>query len=235
VSDIQTRFGAEGSAGGRELNVLSIMELKAEKRGIVGSKVAALRKMGLVPAELYGNGCANEHLTVNEKEFARVFRAAGESTVISLMVDGKKVPALIYDVDKDPVSDKVLHVDFYLVNMNEEIETKVALEFAGEAPAVKTEGGVLVKSMQEVEVRALPADLPHSIEVDLSKLVNIHDSVYVKDLAVKSGVKVLADADAVVATIVEQAVEEETAAPVSVEDVKVEGEEKKKAESEKES
>lgn len=217
-------------SGYSSITHLFIMELKAEKREIMGGKVHALRTAGLIPAELYGQGSENEHLTVNEKEFAKVFKEAGESTVITLVVGSKKIPALIYDVKLDSISDKVLHIDFYLVNMNEEIETEVALEFVGESPAVKSEGGVLVKSMHEIEVRALPANLPHGIEVDLSKLVNIHDSIHVKDIVVKSGVKLLADADAVIATVIEQAAEEEVAAPVSVADVKVEGEEKKKKE-----
>ena len=208
------------------------MELKAEKREIVGSKVHALRTQGLVPAELYGHGKQNEHVTVNAKEFAKVLKEAGESTVITLVIGKEKTPALIHDVNIDPISDAIMHVDFYAVNMNEEIETEVAFEFIGEAPAVKAEGGVLVKSMHEIEVRALPVNLPHSIEVDLSKLVNIHDSIHVKDLVVKAGVKLLADADAVIATVMEQEVEEEVAAPVSVADVKVEGEEKKKKEEE---
>ncbi|OGM94673.1 hypothetical protein A2524_02095 [Candidatus Wolfebacteria bacterium RIFOXYD12_FULL_48_21] len=212
------------------------MELKAEKRVILGSKVHALRTQGLIPAELYGNGKENEHLTVNAKEFAKVLKEAGESTVITIVVGKEKTPALIHDVNIDPISDAVMHVDFYAVNMNEEIEAGVAIEFIGEAPAVKAEGGVLVKSMHEIEVRALPANLPHNIEVDLSKLVNIHDSIHVKDLVVKAGVKLLADEDAVVVTVVEQAIEEEVVAPVSVADVKVEGEEKKKTEAtEKES
>lgn len=219
------------SEGGySSITYLFTMELKAEKREIMGGKVHALRTAGLIPAELYGQGSENEHLTVNEKEFVKVFKEAGESTVITLVVGSKKIPALIYDVKLDSISDKVLHIDFYLVNMNEEIETEVALEFVGESPAVKSEGGVLVKSMHEIEVRALPANLPHGIEVDLSKLVNIHDSIHVKDIVVKSGVKLLADADAVIATVIEQAAEEEVAAPVSVADVKVEGEEKKKKE-----
>ena len=204
------------------------MELKAEKRELLGSKVGALRKAGLIPAELYGHGKQNEHLTVNAKEFAKVLKEAGESTVISLVVGKEKTPALIHDVESDSISDAILHVDFYAVNMNEEIETAVQFEFVGESMAVKTQGGVLVKSMHEIEVRALPANLPHEIEVDLSALENIHDSIHVKDLKVKSGVKLLAEPDAVIATIIEQAAEEEEAAPTTVADVKVEGEEKKK-------
>lgn len=223
---------AEGAlpVGYSSITHLFIMELKAEKREILGSKVHALRTAGLIPAELYGHGTENIHLTVNAKEFAKVLKEAGESTVITLVIGKEKTSALIHDVNTDSISDAVMHVDFYAVNMSEKIETEVQFEFVGESPAVKTEGGVLVKSMYEIEVRALPADLPHGIKVDLSKLVNIHDSIHVKDLEVASGVKLLADMDAVIATVVEQAVEEEVAAPITVADVKVEGDEKKKKE-----
>lgn len=206
------------------------MELKAEKREILGGKVNALRKEGFIPAELYGHGKENMHLTVSGKEFTKVFKEAGESTVITLVIGKEKTPALIHDVNTDPISDAVLHVDFYAVNMNEEIETEVQFVFVGEPMAVKAQGGVLVKSMHEIEVRALPANLPHEIEVDLSALENIHDSIHVKDLKVKGGVVLLAEPDAVVATVIEQEAEEESA-PMTVADVKVEGEEKKKEES----
>ncbi len=209
------------------------MELKAEKREILGGKVNALRKQGLIPAELYGHGSKNEHLTVNEKEFMKLFKDAGESTVISLVIGGKKTPVLIYDVISDSISDKVEHIDFYIVNMDEEIETAVPFEFIGESMAVKAQGGVLVKSMHEIEVSALPAHLPHAIEIDLGVLENIHDSIHVKDIKVKGGVKLLAEPDAVIATVMEQETEEETTSSASVADVKVAGEEKKKEESEK--
>ncbi len=211
------------------------MELNAQKREILGSKVKSLRAEGLIPAELYGHGKENVHLTVNAKEFAKVFKEAGESTVITLVIDKDKEPVLIHDVDVDRITDELLHADFYVVNMNEEIETAIPLEFIGESMAVKTGAGILVKAMHEIEVSALPAHLPHNITVDLGTLENLHDSIHIKDLVLPKGVKVLDDADAVVATVVEQAVEEE-AAPVSVADVKVEGEEKKKEkETEKES
>lgn len=209
------------------------MELKAEKREILGSKVHALRAAGLIPAEMYGQGTTNEHLTVNEKEFAKVLKEAGESTVITLIVDGKKTPVLIYDVTTNSITDKVESIDFFIVNMNEAIETMIPFEFVGESMAVKAQGGVLVKSMHEVEVRALPAHLPHNIEVDLSVLANIHDAIHIKDLKVATGVKLLAESDAVIVAVMEQEVEEVVAAPVTVADVKVVGEEKKKEEGEK--
>lgn len=205
-----------------------MLELKIQKRDILGKKVRTLRNDGLIPAELYGNRKENSHVMVDEREFIKIYKEAGESLVITLDLNGEKVPALIYGADFDPLGQKYLHIDFYAVKMDEKIITEVPVEFIGESPAVKG-GGVLVKSMQEIEVEALPADLPKSVEADLSVLNQIHDVISVKDLKLSDKIKILSDAEAVIATVVEVAKEEE--APVmSVEDVKVEGEEKKKEE-----
>lgn len=203
------------------------MEITAQKREILGKKVKSLRKGGFAPAELYGQGKENVHLSVLVKDFLKIYKEAGESTLIDVIVDGKKTPTLIQEVVFDPVTQEVANIDFYAVKMDKKIRTEVELEFINESPAAKS-GGVLVKSMKEIEVEALPKDLPQSIEVDLSKLENIHDCIYVKDLKAGERVKILIDAENVVATVVEQAKEEEAAPAVSVEDIKVESEEKKK-------
>lgn len=210
------------------------MEITAQKREILGKGLRALREQGLIPAELYGNGVKNQHLTVSEKEFAKAYKEAGESTVVTLVVGKEKFPTMIKDVLTDSLSDKLTHVDFYAVKMDEKIEAMVALNFIGESIAVKS-GGVLVKALREIEVEAFPQDLPHDIEVDLSKLEEINQSIHVSDLKVSDKVKILTDLEAVVASVTEVTVEEEVAPAVSVEDVKVEGEEKKKeAEAKKE-
>ncbi|MDI6717497.1 MAG: 50S ribosomal protein L25 [Patescibacteria group bacterium] len=202
------------------------IDLQAQKREITGKKVKALKKQGLIPAELYGHKTENVHLAVAEKEFSKVFKEAGESTVVNLVFGGKKISTLIQDVSSDPIRQKFNHIDFYAVKMDKKIEANVVLEFKGESAAVK-QGGVLVKSMKEIEVRAFPNDLPSYFEVDLSKLENLHQSIYVKDIKVSDKVRVLVDPGTVVATVVE--LEKEEAAPaVNVEDIKVEGEEKKK-------
>lgn len=208
------------------------MELKVQKREILGRKVESLREEGIIPAELYGRGLENVHLSVPAKEFSKVFKQAGESTVVNLDLGDKKVPVLIYEVSTDPLSDKIIHVDFYAVKMDEKITTSVPLEFTGEAPAIKEKQGVLVKAAQELEIRALPADLPHHLEVKLDALSEIGMSVYVKDLSIPKGVEILVKPETVVATVVEQAKEEVEEKPVSAEGVKVEGEEKR-AEAEK--
>ena len=207
------------------------MDLAVQTRELLGRGVKSVRREGLIPAELYGHNVANRHLSVPAKEFHKIFKEAGESVIINLSVAGEKIPVLIHEVVSDPVSDAIMHVDFYQVNMNEAITTSVPLEFIGQSPAVKEKNGVLVKAMQEMEIEALPGNLPSKIEVNIEALSDIGQSLYVKDLKAPEGVKFLVDGLTVVATMTEQAKEEEIpVGPASVEEVKVEGEEKKKEE-----
>jgi len=210
------------------------MELQVQKREIFGKKVNSLRRENLIPAELYGHGLENIHLSVPAKEFSKLFKEAGESTIINLDLENKKLPVLINDVSIDSLSDKIIHIDFYQVRMDEKITTSVPLEFTGVSAAVKEKEGILVRAVQEIEVEALPADLPHNIEVDISQLSDIGMSIHVKDLEIDKNVKILADPETVVATVTEPAKEEVVEKPITVEEVKVEGEEKKEEGEEKE-
>ncbi len=204
------------------------MELAAEKREILGRQVRALRAQGLIPAELYGHGLENKHLSVSAKDFLKILKEAGENTVVTVAVGKEKLPTLIHDVMRDPVSDEILNVDFYQVRLDEKIRTKIPVEFIGEAPAVKEKEGILVKSLQEIEVEALPGDLPHDIKVDISALADIDQSIYVKDLPVSANVRIVVDPETVVATVTAKAAEEEVpVAPITVDQVVVETEEKK--------
>lgn len=203
------------------------MDIQVQKRDIFGKKVKALRNKGLIPAELYGHKLENVHLSVAEKDLSKTYKEAGESTVINLIFGSKKIPSLIYYIGVNPISGKFSHVDFYAVKMDEKIRTEVSLNFIGESPAIKG-GGVLVKSMHEIEIEALPADLLAHIDVDLSVLAEIHNSIRVKDLNVGNRVKVFVEPETVVATVIELAKEEIIEKPITVEEVKVEGEEKKK-------
>ena len=202
------------------------MELTVQKREILGKRLKALRKQGFIPAEFYGREAENLHLSVLAKEFNKIFKEAGESAIIKLNMDGKKINALIHDVQKDSLTGAISHIDFYGIKMDEKIRVSIPLLFGGESLAVK-EGGVLIKAIHELEIEALPVDLSHHIEVDLGKLAVIGDSILVKDLNVGKGVKIMINAETVIATVVEQKVEEEVAPVVNIEDVKVETEEKK--------
>ncbi|MEK7658233.1 MAG: 50S ribosomal protein L25 [Patescibacteria group bacterium] len=203
------------------------MELSAQTRQILGKGVKILRKNGLVPAELYGHNLANIHLAVPVKEFSRVLKQAGESTVIKLKTEDKEFNVLVHDVLRNHLTDEFSHIDFYAVKMDEKIKVKVAVVFIGEAPVIKEKNGVLVKAIQEIEVEALPADLPHNIEVNLGSLTDIGSTISVKDLKIGEKVKILVNPEAVIASVIEQK-EEEAAPVVNIEEVKVEGEEKRK-------
>ena len=205
------------------------MDLAVQPREKLGKSVRSLRKQGLLPAELYGHGIKNVHLSVSFKEFVKVFKEAGSNTLVTLVLGGAKRPALIHDIDKDFLSDEITHVDFYQVKMDEKLKTKVPLEFLGESPAVKEQAGILNKAMTEIEVEALPADLPHRLTVNLAALLELNQSIYVRDVAVPKGAHILVDPETVIATVTPPVAEEvevvET--PVDVTAVKVETEEKK--------
>lgn len=157
----------------------------------------------MIPSILYGKDMESVMLWVDYKKFAKTLSEAGESTIIDIAVDGQKNPqkVLIYDIQNDPVSDRHIHIDFFRVKMDEEITTEVELEFIGEALAVKEQGGVLVKNIDSVEVRCLPADLPSSIIVDISSLETFNDYIYVKDLPVSDKVKLSLEGETVVALV----------------------------------
>lgn len=203
------------------------MDLAVQKREKFGKAVGALRKQGLIPAELYGRGIENLHLMVPAKDFLKAWKQSGANTVVNVLLDKKKQPALIYEVKKNYLSGDIEHVDFYAVRMDEKIKAKIPLEFKGEAPAVKEKGGILNKVMSEIEAEALPADLPRNFEVDISPLDDINKSIYVKDIKAPAGVSIVVGGETVVATITPPVAEEKVEAPVDVTAVKVEGEEKK--------
>lgn len=205
------------------------MDLSVQTREKFGKVVKSLRREGVIPAELYGRGLKNVHLSIPAKDFLKVFKEAGMNTVVNLVLGKNKWPAIVQEVERNYLSDAVTHVDFYQVRMDEKLKAKVPLEFLGEAPAVKDKGGILNKAMLEIEVEALPADLPHRLSVDLTALDDLDKSVYVKDVKIPKGVEVLIDAETVVVTVTPPAPEEEKVveAPVDVSAVKVETEEKK--------
>lgn len=170
----------------------------------------ALRRSKQVPCVVYGQK-TQMNVQCPAQELHNAFVKAGESTLVALDVEGKKIPVLFKAVDFDPVSDREIHADFYAVNMEKEIETLVPLHFEGEAPAVKTLGGVLVIAHDHVKVRCLPKNLPHSITVNIATLEEFHSSLYIRDLQIPQGVQVMDRADSVLITVQEPRAIEEVA------------------------
>lgn len=189
-----------------------MQELKAKFRKELGRKVKALRRGGFMPAVLYGEGAASQPISISYGDFEKVYREAGESTLLKLNLEGQPFNVLIYDKKEDPLSGKFIHADFYTVSMDKEIKAKIPLKFIGESPAVKNEGGILVKVRQEVEVESLPQDLPHEIKIELVGLSQIGARFLVKDIVLPRGVKIMADSEGIVVLIDAPRSEEEIAA-----------------------
>lgn len=186
--------------------------LRADVRDVVGKKVNSFRKTGRIPAVVYGHKVASRNVWVDELEFQKVYDKAGESAIVELAVDeGKKVNVLIHDLQREPLSGKVSHIDFFQVRMDEEVETEIPLEFIGEAPIVKEQGGILIKNFDKIPVRCLPADLPEGFNVDLVKLAAFDSHIAIADLVVPAKVKVLLDPETVLVSVEEPRAEEELA------------------------
>ena len=196
-------------------------------------KVKTLREKGFLPAVLYGPKTKNFSLRLNEKEFEKLFKQAGESSLISLEVKGakEKFLVLVHDFQKDPLKGNFIHVDFYQPALDEKTEATVPLEFIGEAPAVKELSGTLVKNISEVEVKALPQNLPHEIKVDISCLKTFDDSVLIKDLIIAKEVKIIKEPEEIVALVTPpEKVEEELEKPIEEKPEEVEKVEKEEKE-----
>jgi len=178
-----------------------MQELKARPRKELGKKTKALRRAGFLPAVLYGEGVPSQPVTVSYKDFAKAYRETGETTLLKLGLGGKPFNVLIYDIKKDALSGNPLHADFYAVRMDKEIKTKIPIEFFGESPAVKNEGGILVKVLQEMEIEVLPQDLPRGLKVDLTSLSAIGTRLSIKDILLPKGVRVTADPEEIIVLV----------------------------------
>lgn len=191
--------------------------LKAQPRDVIGKQVRALRRAGLVPAVIYGHNFEPVAISLNHHEASRAMPHISSSQLITVDVNGTQHNVLVREKQRHPVTGSLLHVDFLAVSMTEKLHVMVALEFTGDAPAVKIYNGIVATSREQVEVEALPADLPSSIVVDLSVLTGIGSSILVRDLNVPAKVTVLNDPDEVLVVITAQAGETDLVAGGMVE------------------
>ena len=192
-----------------------MLTLKVETRD-KKAKPESLRTKGFVPAVFYGKKEASTPISIKQAEFLKVWKEAGESSVVTLdMSDGNNVESLIQDVDLDPVTSVPRHADFYVFEKGHKVEVSLPLEFIGASPAVKDQGGTLVKVMHDLKVEAMPKDLPHNITVDIGSLANFGDQILAKDLMLPNGVELKVSGEEVVATVSapREEKEEEVAAP----------------------
>ena len=199
-----------------------MISLQAEGRAIFGKKLEAARRAGSLPVVVYGRKVKASPMFVQTQEFKKVFSQAGESSIITLKTPGGKENVLIYGLAWHPVTGEPIHADFYVVEKDVAIKVKIQIEFTGTAGAVKELGGTLLKVLHELEVEALPQDLPHSVVVDLAPLAALDSQILVRDLILPKGVKTLNRQDEVVVSIA--LAEEESAeadAPVDLSAIEV--------------
>lgn len=202
------------------------LELEVSKRDIKGKKVRFLRRSGLVPCNIYGHGIESMPVQVEARKLSQVLHSAGGTDLVSLKMKGDNAPGkvLIREVQRNPMTGEPIHVDFYQVNMAEKLKAEVPLVFTGEAPALKLKNVSLMHALTSIHIEALPDDLPHNIEVDISSLAQPEDALHVKDLRISDKITVLTDPDQMIIKVAEvRKVMEEEAPVAAAEGEEVEG------------
>lgn len=221
------------------MNNMTDLTLKVKKRIVFGKQNKLLREQGFIPAVLYGKKTPACSLQVDAQDFKDAYKVAGDTDIIDLIIEGEEKnqtkSVLIQNVSSHFLDGSFLHIDFFEVEMDKLITAHIPVNFIGESPAVKL-GGVLVKPTSEIEVEALPMDIPHEIIVDISSLTDFDQTIYIKDIDFPAKVKVLIDENTPVATInapiTEEELEKELGEAKTVEEVEVEGEKKEEEEGE---
>jgi len=176
--------------------------------------VQSLRKQGILPGVLYGEGIKNISVKVSEKDLEKTLKDAGETSIVGLEVGGTKTDVLIHQIAKDPVTGKIVHIDFFHPSNKKKIEAEIELVFEGEPEAVKSGGGILIKELSKIKVKGLAKDLPKELVVDISVLKTLEDRVLVKDLLLPSGIEIFGHhGDDIVAHVALPKEEKEMKAP----------------------
>ena len=209
--------------------------LKATKRTVIGKQVSQLRREGQLPGVVYGHNLTPTPISLEAHNAGLVIPHLTSSSIVNIDLEGKMIPALVREKQKNYIKNVYTHIDFQAISLTETIRAEVSLHFHGLAPAIKEFSAAIVNNVETIEVEALPNDLPERIEVDLSVLVKIGDSIHVRDLVIPAGVTLLTDVDEMVAVatatheeVVEVVPGSEVAEPEVIEKAKKEEEEAKK-------
>ncbi len=211
------------------------VSLIATTREIVGKKVKRSRLKGLMPAVVYGHGLDTKPVFVDGKEFKKVYRQAGTSTLVDLAIDDKTpIKVLMHEPQYHYLNNEPIHADMYAVNMTKEIETAIPIHFIGESAAVTELEGNFISNRDELDIKCLPSNLIAAVEVDISVLKTFDDQIHVSDIKVPETIEVLTDPEEVVALVTPPRSEEELEAELAedkaaedaaVEELAAEGEE----------
>lgn len=198
-----------------------MLTLNAELRDIKVSP-ESLRTQGRIPAVYYGPKEKNTPISVSTIDFIKVFKKAGESSVIVLKEGKNEHEVLIQDIDVHPVTGAPRHADFYVIEKGKKVKVNIPLIFEGVSPAVKDKGGILVKVARDLEIEAAPKDLPHELKVDISSLVEFSSTITAKDIKLPSGVSLVSGSDEIIASISEAKEEVDEVKPIDMSAIEVE-------------
>jgi large subunit ribosomal protein L25 len=205
-------------------------ELKAAPRDVLGKKVRALRREGLTPANIYGSKVDSTAVQVSTEELRHVIKTAGRNDIVYLRLDGDEPrPTFVRDIQQNPVTDAILHVDFLQISLRDKVRADVPIHLVGLAPAVDTLDGILMHGLDHVSVEALPTEVPSVIQLDVSALVEINQALHVSDLELPEDVTLLTDPEQVVAKVAPPAVEPEPVVEEEAEEVEGEAAEEEGA------
>jgi large subunit ribosomal protein L25 len=192
--------------------------LKADKRDVIGKQVGALRRAGKLPAVLYGHLIESTPIMLDAHETSLMLSKLTSSSLVTVELNGTEYPSLVRQKQRDPLKNRLLHLDFQVISLTEKIRTKIGIELIGKSPAVKDFNAVIVTGLTELEVECMPQDLPERISVDISGLAELGAGIHVRDVILSDKVEVLDDKDEMIA--VATATKEEPvveAAPVEAE------------------
>lgn len=190
--------------------------LSVQPRTVVGRRVKQLRRTGMIPANVFGKHAESANVQVSVKDFTRAYAEVGESTLLYLTVEGEKEarPVLVREVTFHPVTSEVLHIDFNQVSLKEKVTAPVKIELVGEAPAEKEKLGILVQQLDEVELEALPTEMPENLEISIDKLAAVDDAIKVSDLPIDtSKITIKTDPETIIVKIEPLPAEEPVEAP----------------------
>jgi large subunit ribosomal protein L25 len=182
---------------------------EANRREVKGKNVKKLRRDGLLPAIVYGHSIEPISISLDYKEASKTLDSISPSALVVLDIDGEKHYTLVRDKQRNPVRRTIIHVDFQAVSLTETVRADVTVNLVGEAPAIETYLGILVPSLEQLSIECIPTNLPDRIDVDLSGLTEIGDSISVSDIIAPEGVEILNDPEEVVVVVIAQAAEEE--------------------------
>lgn len=191
--------------------------LQAKAREITGKKVSELRDQDMIPGIIYGKSIKPENIYMSNKEFQNVFKTAGDNTVIDLKIDNSKNhKVLIQNVDYTPTKDKILHVELLAISLTDKVKVKIPVVLINTENPEKL-GGNLILNLDEIEIEALPSELPHQIEIDCSVFTEFGHTIYVKDLKLNKNIKILEELDLPIVSFDEPEKIEEIVTPVATE------------------